>query len=248
MKIYSVRLRLPILGMILLSFNGVCVLALADDAIPKPFPPAHFDQLAAHSPFSPPTNTGPAPTPTPPLTQKIFEKYTLISLMQQGAEYYATLNNKETSEHIRVRTNDPTKNAPDGVELASVDWANNPTETKVTLRKGTDFGVVTFDAAGAAPAAPGVNGGVRPGIPPRSPQPPMLHPPPGVAAPNPGVPAPPMPAGNNARRPAIIRSPAPTTRPLSNQGQPGINPVPAVRPTIPGAKPVAGADDDDDDN
>ena len=239
------------LGLVLLSSLGLCGAVFAEDPLPKPFPPSHYDQLAAHSPFSPPTPTAPTPPPAPVTTPKAFEKYTLISLMQQGKEYYATLNNKENSEHVRVRTNDP-GNAPDGLELASVEWANNPTETKGTLRKGTEFGVVTFDGSSApAPAGvPGMNGAQRPGVLARPVTPPAFHPAPGVAT-NPAVPAPGMPSSNNVRRPAIIRSPGAAPQPGVVPGQPANgaqNPVPARRPLIPGdTKPANAANDDDDD-
>ena len=248
MKAYPSQARFPACVLIFPVLFGTGAVLHAGDPLPKPFAPARYEQLAAHSPFSPPTaEIKPQATP-PPAPPKVFEKYVLLSLSQEGSEYHATLNNKETSEHIRVRTNSKGE-AADGLELASVDWANNPTETKVTLRKGTEFGVVTFDAAGAAPSAPGNIGAQRPGfVPPRAVPAPVFHPPPGIA-PNAGVPAP-APGNNNARRPAMIRSAVPATRPVL-PGQPGANGVNAgspVRPPIPGAKPLAGADDDDDDN
>ena len=211
---------------------GITASAHADDPIPKPFPPDHFDKLAAQSPFSPPT-AGPvsAPAATPPVP-KTFEKYTVLLLMQQGNEYVATLNNKDTSEHTRVRTNNANE---EGLTLVSVEWANEPSQTKVTLSKGTEFGVIGFDPSGVAAPAPGVmapgGGGrqvLRP-VPPTTP----FRPPPGLTPGNGGPST--QPGGNNVRRQSVIRNP-------------GANPPNVQRPggpPIPGAKPLAGDDDDD---
>ncbi len=218
---------------------GAAAPARADDAVPKPFPPGHFDKMAARSPFSPPTAAPVATPPPPPPGPKPFEKYTVTLLMQQGSEYVATLNNKDTSEHTRVRTDEPNL---EGIKLVSVDWANEPAQTKVTLSNGTQTGVVGFDPSAAPPAAapaPVPAGGVRPGQRPAQPAN-VFHPAPGVAA---GGSQPPV--MNAARRQAVIRSGI--TPPPTVPGAPpiGLGQRP-VRPPIPGAASVAGGDDDDD--
>lgn len=235
-KVAWVRLPAVVLTLALSAAS-----AFADDAIPKPFPPGHFDKLAAHSPFSPPTAAALATPPPPaPPGPKPFEKYTVVWLGQQGDQYVAGLNNKETSERIRVRTGEFN---PEGIELVSVNWSEKPEQTRVTLTNKTQTGEVGFDpsAASIAPAiAPGLMPGVRPAIRPAVPAANTFHPPPGIAPSAPQLPV------NNGRRPAVIRSGV-APQPIQPNPSIGAGQRP-IRPAIPGAAPVAGGNDDDDDD
>lgn len=250
MKISSAR-RAVLRGLVAVAVMGAGAVVFADDPIPKPFPMAHFEKLAARSPFSPPTAVvAPPPTaPTPP-PSNFADKFTLAGIMQQGSDYVATLNNKETSEHIRVSS----KGEPNqGLNVSTVSWGNDPTQTQVTLVKdkgsaAPEFGVVEFDPNQSPATATSMGTGMPGGIPSRPnlrPVPPIpggvIRPPPG-AVPNRIIPGA-IPNNQPNRRPGIIRAPGVTTA-APRPNQPGVN-FTSV-PQLP--KPAASDDDDDDDD
>ena len=238
-------MKLSHLGVfLLLGVAGSAVTAFADDPIPKPFPVSRFDKLAANSPFSPPTAvTAPTATPPPAPQPGFADKYTLASIMQQGDDFIATLNNKEASERIRVSKTRPDPST--GIKIASVAWGREITQTRVTLEKNQQFGEVGFDASASpmtSATSPGmVPGGItRPNLRPVPPVPGAIRPPPGVA-PNRTLPGAAANNPNAIRRPGVIRGPGAQALPRPNQ--PGVNFTKA--PPIPGH---VGNDDDDDDN
>ncbi len=245
-----------------MSLGGFGLVAMvvvlhAEDPIPRPFKPGRYEKLAAHSPFSPPTAAPvAAPPPVVAAGPKPFEKYTMIGLGQQGNDFKVTLLNKETTERFRVSTKEE---GPDGLMVASVEWAKDPSQMKVTLRKGTDFGVVGYDPGSVSAGSSGGGGaaGRNPPamtrFPPPAPVPLPIRPPPGTfpGAPPGGGPSAIQAGGgnNNIRRPAVIRSPGATQPVPMPPGLPMTSssiPNRGVPPAIPGTAPVPNDDDDDD--
>jgi hypothetical protein len=206
--------------------------ARADDVLPKALPANRYEKLAAHSPFAPPTVAAPvAPAPVAAPKGSWADKLAVTALMQNGGIYIATVVDRDSSQHFIVTSD---KENERSMMLASVQWGDKYDQTRITIRRGAEFGQVAFDAsAGAASAVMGPGAPVppRPMIP-GGPLPgagtAQFHPPPGA---NPAFRGPQGPS-NIVRRQPIFSTPAATPRPVF------------PRPT---AKPAADDDDDDDD-
>ena len=235
------RLSLPwLLGLAGLLLSGRA--AHGDDVLPQPAPAKRYEKLAGHSPFAPPS-AGPAPAApaaTPPPGPSWSDNLTVTSLMQSGTVYTATVIQKDTSERYLIRSD--AEDREHGLILASVRWAEKPESTKVTMRKGTQFGEVHFDPNATA-AGPGTGAPVGPGGRLGATNPTAnFRPPPSAQAP----PAPPpgAPGGN------VVRA-----RPMIHANPPGTF-TPPARPTVGGpaglgraaAQKKAAKDDDDDDD
>ncbi len=200
--------------------------ARADDPLPTSYPVSRYQKMQAHSPFAPPT----VPVaPTPAVAGGAWtDKLAVTSLMQQGGKYVAMVLDRDTEQHFLVTSD---KEDEHRLMLSSVQWAPKFGDMRITIRRGTEFGQVTFDpsaGAGAAGSAAGGPGGVRqpPPIPGAGPT--VFHPPPGLNS-APGTASP----SSIIRRPGIGSVPPPVTAP---------------RPVTRRLPPNGAADDDDDDN
>jgi hypothetical protein len=221
-------------------FFSICVLALAvlasaaargDDVLPKAFPANRYDKMSTHSPFSPPTAAPVAPVAVAAPTGTWTDKLAVTLLMQEGSIYVATVVDRESSKHYLVTSE---KENAQQMMLSSVQWGNKNNPPRVTIRRGTQFGLVAFD--------PTAGGGGSASAPPASFNNPMFRPAipgsPNNGAPNPGAAlfhAPPGGRGGPITPSAVIRRP----------------PIPAV-PTPVNPRAVNGVnqqdtDDDDDD-
>lgn len=207
--------------------------AWADDVLPIAFPAARYQKLSAHSPFSPPTIAAPVTSAPIAPAGSWSDKLTVTLLMQQGGKYVAMLLDRDSSEHFLV-TSDTENNR--NMMLSSVQWSDQLKQTRVTIRKGKEFGQVAFDpnATAAAPSsAPGLPGAIsRPS--PVSPGPgagpALFHPPPGSVG------------GRGPQSPPIVR------RPTISANPPPAIPTPRIAPGGVAIRPQDDSDDDDDDN
>ena len=222
------------------------VTARADDVLPQPAPAKRYEKLAAHSPFAPPS-AGPAPVApsAPPPGPTWSDNLTVTSLMQVHGVYTATVVAKDAPTKYFVRSD--VEDRESHLMVASVRWADQPEDIKVTLRKGTQFGDVHFDPAGSSGGSVASNGPLPPpgrARPNNSAQafhaPPLMPPMPSTAGPAGG------PANTVVRGRPIIRS-APLPGPLP--GRPAVSRQPvSTRPALPGKGGKDDDDDDDDDN
>jgi hypothetical protein len=209
----------------LAAFLAAAPASRAGDILPKAFPASRYEKLGAHSPFAPPTVVvaGPAPVIAP--TTSWSDKLAITLLTQQGGKYVATVLDRDSSQHFLV---DSEQENERHMMLSSVQWADAPNQTRVTIRRGTEFGQVSFDPSASAnisaPSIPGARGAMGAISRPPMPSSATFHPPPG------GL--------NGARSPSVIRRPT----------------IPATPPTLaPRTFPGNGvvqqpADDDDDDD
>jgi hypothetical protein len=198
--------------------------AWADDVLPKAFPASRYAKLGAHSPFSPPTAAAAVPMTTAAPAGSWADKLSVALLMEQGGKYVATVVDRDSAEHFLV-TSDGGNDK--NMTLSSVQWGDKPNQTRVTIRKGTEFGQVAFDpnATAASSAAAPMLPGVFPRTPPMAPG--VFHPPP---APNVGF--------NGPRTPSVI-----VRRPPISSGQPTFN-----NPRNPLGRVTTQTSDDDDDD
>jgi len=116
-------------------------------------------------------------------------------------EYYITISSKDQNQAQRFGIK--SGETYNGISVASVAWSDAIGKTKVTLKNGNEFGVVSFDEAvintPSPAAAPFVNNPGQPALPP------------GVTLPNPSNP---RPSGNvvNPNNPSAPPSPPPRRR------------------------------------
>lgn len=202
-----------------------------NDVLPAAFPASRYEKLARHSPFSPPTAAAPLPPPIQaPKAPGWADSLSIASAIEVGGNSFVTIFDRDGNEHF-ITSTDPTVTNPRDVTLTSVQWSDPFDQTQATLRRGTEFAVVKFDAV-AVKSVPVQQGTM---IPPASARPvgqlnrPGFPPPPGNLNPNPSLP-------NAVRRNQVIRAtPAPPVVPRTNAVAPG-----------PGVK-LPGMDEDDDD-
>lgn len=225
-----------------LVIAGFVSRARADDPLPKPILPDHYNKMAAHSPFAPPTDAPKAQAAaTPPPQASAFDKLSATMLMQVDGVYSVTIVDPDSPEHLYLTSSAVDEKSQ--MKIASVKWdpVSGQEEPTITLSKGTQFGQVRYEptsggAAGTGPRPqnPMLPTGFRPNVPPTSV--------PGL--PNPGAPA----AANNALRRGPIRAaPAPGPAP-GGTGRPVVLPGESRTAAPLRTGPQVKTDDDDDDD
>jgi hypothetical protein len=188
--------------------------ARGDDVLPKPFPANRYDSMSTHSPFSPPTVAPIAPVTVAAPTGTWTDKLAVTLLMKEGSIYVATIVDRESAKHYLVTSD---KENDQQMMLSSVQWGDKNNPPRVTIRRGTLFGLVAFDptaggggGSASAPQANFNNPMFRPPIPGSNngapnPGATVFHPPPGGPAGGRGGPI--MPSA--VRRPPIPSVPTP---------------------------------------
>jgi hypothetical protein len=225
-------------ALLLLAIGLPPAVACAEEPLPKMPPLTRYNKMVSQSPFAPPTDAPVVKAPEPVKMHRWADSLAVVTVMQQGADYLATVLDIDTKERFLVSTDPTVKNNRD-IALTGVKWAVPAAQTQVTLRKGTEFAPVKFDPGAVAAVAPSLPAGI----------------PPNQAArplPTPNRPAQSFnpPAGQTSTPNAIRRQPTILAQPPPIPGAPPlINNSPQTRlpppPTIPGRPAVA--DDDDDD-
>lgn len=156
--------------------------------LPPAFPLSRYEPLWKRSPFQ-------LESVAPPVASEgLAQRYALTGIAEINGDPIAFLLERATqTRHMIDRQEDPS-----GLSLLSVDVAKNYTESTVTVRVGSEVGVIKFDTAAAMQGAvpPGMAGGM--GRPPQIPVP-------GVPMPGavPGMP-PPVPPVQAQTAPGIV--------------------------------------------
>ena len=198
--------------------------AQADDAdvLPTAFPISRYEKTIARSPFALPTSTAPSLAPVakqPGWSDDLF----IAGVMTIGEKNIATIAQRGDAQRYLLASGEE---SPQGISVVNIQWSEQLGQTRVTVKKGTEFAVLLFDQAAlastrAAAPAPRITSPTPPANQPNIPRPPGK--PPTTASPvlpNPGgtpVPVAPNvpsvasnpPAGNDFPRPRprqIIRS------------------------------------------
>ena len=148
--------------------------------LPVAMPLERYQTIIEHSPFAVATEAAPAP----PADVVGFAKDLVLTgaVRLSSGEYYITIASKDQNQAQRFGIK--SGETYNGISVVSVVWSDAVGKTKVTLKHGSEFGVVSFDEAVLSNPAPQpmpfVNNG-QPGLPP------------GTTIPNPN---PPRAAGN----------------------------------------------------
>jgi len=176
-----------------------CVAPASDgSAKPSAEPIARYQAMIDRSPFALATESAPAPAPAE--NAGFAKDLVLTGAVRLSSGEYITIASKDKSQQFSLRTGE-TRN---DIALVSVAWSDSVGKTRATLKRGTEYGIVSFDEAaaraGAAVAAP--PGPPPQGAPPFSPNgQPLL--PPGVTIPEVIQPA--QGSGANSANPAVRR-------------------------------------------
>jgi hypothetical protein len=190
------------------------------EVLPQPLPSARYDKMIEASPFALATKTE-APVEKGPGPFVHLTVATIAQLKDPDGKTrdIVTFKSRADSSTFTLEGNEPNK---EGFQIAGIEWSDRVGETKVTLKKGTEFGTVEFDKANVTGPPQGANPQARPG---------------GAVIPGAGA----NPAQRNPLRPTVPAVPRPTVPPVPsavprptqpNAAQPAV-PQPGV--TVPGA-------------
>ena len=213
-------------GAALCALAGLAPAADDSDVIPSAFPISRYEKTLSRSPFALPTSTAPSVAPAqkqPGWSDDLF----ILGVMTVGEKNIVTISQRGDSQRFLLASGEE---SPQGISVINIQWSEQLGQTRVTVKKGSEFAVLLFDQASLASSrssapAPRITG---PTPPPTSAQqqanaqrplqkqnpspPPMLPNPGGTPVPvvpnNPAVAAAPQ-GGNDFPRPRprqIIRS------------------------------------------
>jgi len=166
-------------------------------ALPVAMPIERYQTMIEHPPFAVASQAAPPP---PVVDVAGFAKDLVLTgaVRLSNGEYITFASRGDPTQRFALKTGEETST---GIAVVSVTWSDAIGKTKVTLKRGNEFGVISFDEAVARATAPGEGTPASNNI-----QPAM---PPGVTTPNananPGNPPPAVPM----RRRPIRAIPAP---------------------------------------
>jgi len=177
-----------------------------DDILPPPFPVSRYQELWERSPFQ-----LESAAPPPAESAALAQRYALTGIAEIGGEPIAFLMERATQQRMMVKQQE----GEGGLSLVQVDVIQRKYEdSTVTVRQGSEVGVVKFDA-GPAMAGPSM---------PMPPPQPQVYAPPNVPGfPQPGMPAPqvPQPVPGQAPQVAGVQPPGAPVPPGVIPGVPG---------------------------
>lgn len=125
-------------------------------------PPAstieRYNDLIAHSPFA--IATQPQSTPPPVDGPPFARDLVLVGVVRRtGNDYYIMVASRDQSQHFGLGPSD----TYNGISVATVAWSDGIGKTKVTLKRGNEYGVISFDEAVVRGGAVGPNPGTPTG-------------------------------------------------------------------------------------
>lgn len=196
----------------------------AAEAVPAAFPISRYQKIIEDSPFRKPTEATPTPPPAPK-DPGFWENLYVSGIMTISGKNHVMLVQRSDSQRFLVATGE--ENAQ-GLSVVSIQFGSDGhRQTRVTVKKGAEVGVVTFDQNSAG--APTVAMPPRPGPAAPGGQPMVTLPPRAGATPPPFVP----PGGRP--RPLVM----PPTPPPPRTG--AVPAAPVARPPVqPSPKPAVG--------
>lgn len=171
----------PVMNAIALFLAGALLTEPAFAAhtiLPEPLPASRYEKMIDSSPFALATVTAaPAEKGPGPFANLFVSAIAQLKDADGKVQDVVTIKSRADQSTFTLVGNDAGKNE---IQLASIEWSDKVGATKVTLKKGTEFGTVEFDQAN-------LQGPSQPAPVPRALQP--------------GVPLPVVPGGNPQQRP-----------------------------------------------
>src|SRR5262249_25418864 len=176
---------------------GVVAAADESDVIPSAYPISRYEKTLSRSPFALPTSNAPSVAPVqkqPGWSDDLF----IAGVMTIGEKNITTIAERGDAQRFLLSSGEE---SPQGISVVNIQWSEQLGQTRVTVKKGTEFAVLLFDQAAlastraAAPAPRVMSPTPLPGSQPGMARPPVAKPPTGSAPslPNPG--GTPLPVG-----------------------------------------------------
>jgi hypothetical protein len=162
------------------------------DVLPSAFPISRYEKTISRSPFALPTASAVSLAPAqkqPGWSDDLF----VAGVMTIGTQNIVTISQRGDAQRYLLSSGEE---SPQGVSVINIQWSEQLGQTRVTVKKGTEFAVLLFDQAALASSrsaapAPRITGPTPlPGVqtPANNLQRPLQKPNPGVGPvlPNPG--------------------------------------------------------------
>ncbi len=115
------------------------------ERMPEAVPLSRYQAMIDKSPFAPAT-AAPAPVVEAPSFAKDFY---ITGMAQFGSKPFVTVSSRDNQKRFSLVEGQ----SFEGMTLTSVEWAPEVGKSKITLKKGSEFGVIGFDEAAMQPAA-----------------------------------------------------------------------------------------------
>ena len=139
-----------------------CAFAV-QDALPTPLPSGRYDKMIEASPFALATKTEAPPEKGPgPFVHLHVANIAQFKDPDGKTRDIVTIKSRADQTTFTLEGNEPNK---EGFQIAGIEWSDRVGETKVTLKKGTEFGTIEFDKANVTGPAQQGNPQMRTGVP-----------------------------------------------------------------------------------
>ncbi|HWL52188.1 MAG TPA: hypothetical protein VNQ90_07125 [Chthoniobacteraceae bacterium] len=135
----SPRLSLPLL----------CLALHPLAAEPEAKPLEHYEALLQQSPFAV-ASAAPPPAPAATETASFARGYYVVGMAQLGETPFVTISTRDRQKRFSLSVGET---SAEGITLEGVEWAPEIGKSRVTLKKGGELGVVSFDEAAMKVAA-----------------------------------------------------------------------------------------------
>ena len=144
-------LAFPVTGWALLFLIGGGLAAADDAGGPPAVPLERYEALIQHSPFALATAAAATPAPVKEETASFANNYYVVGMAQMGEKPFVTISSRDRQQRFSLFVGET---SADGITLSSVEWLPEVGKSRVTLKQGVEFGVVSFDEAAMKPAPP----------------------------------------------------------------------------------------------
>ena len=191
--------------------------------IPQRPPPEDFKKLTEDWPFALATPAAPVAEPVSPWSANLYVSGIGRNYDNGKEEVFVAIKKRDGTGGFSLFGNQT--NTAEDISVGGIEWSDKIGESKVTLKKGSEFATVKFDEAALQSSSPQNPGQVRPGMPnPPGVRPPMIRPPGGAVNTVPRPTNVPLPQ-NVSRTPMPPPMPS-NTNSLSPNVPPNISPNP----------------------
>ena len=131
-----------------LTLSGVCALTPIAPAAPtepvapeelKPWPITRYEKMIRKSPFAPAT-VAPVVAVTPGFATNLY----MSGLGKIGDRDFVSISSRDQTIKFSLFAGETSSQ---GIQFISAQWADGVGKSKVTVKKGTEFGVLEYDQA-----------------------------------------------------------------------------------------------------
>ena len=141
------------LGLLLLETQGMAAPSPAEQtdspALPVAMPIERYTNMIEHPPFALASQAAPQPAVVD--AAGFAKDLVLTGAVRLQSGEYITFASRDQTQRFGLKTGETSN----GIAVVSVAWSDVIGKTKVTLKRGNEFGVICFDEAAARAAPPG---------------------------------------------------------------------------------------------